>query len=194
MRTRIREFTIHREFFFDEVLAECTPHARLYYLHLWAHSQDDGSVPEQFVVDSEREWPRELANELLRVGRLKAGNAGLFTVVDRHSPYSDPIVSHVHYRQYAKNRRARKLNAAVCDFTLSQWTALVESECGRCVYCHEASDNLTQEHMVPLVRGGSHTLSNIAPACKRCNNRKGTKTPLEFVFGLRVKNGRMVCP
>lgn len=192
--TRIKEFVLHREFFFDEVLAECTPRARLYYLYLWAHSQEDGSLPQQFIVDSDREWPRDLADELIRVGRLRIGNSGLATVVARHSIYSDSIVSHVYYRQYAKNRRARKLNAAVCDFTLSQWTALVESEGRLCAYCHEASDNLTQEHMTPLVRGGDHTLSSIAPACKRCNNRKGTKTPLEFVFGLRTKNGRLVRP
>jgi hypothetical protein len=76
---------------------------------------------------------------------------------------------------------ALKLNAPVNDLTVSQWADRVTEYNGCCAYCLKPSDNLTQDHMTPLSRGGSHTLSNVIPACLSCNCRKGTKTLLEFV-------------
>lgn len=43
----------------------------------------------------------------------------------------------------------------------------------RCVYCGKrAKGKLTQDHIPPLSKGGSHTASNIVPACCSCNSRK----------------------
>jgi 5-methylcytosine-specific restriction endonuclease McrA len=36
------------------------------------------------------------------------------------------------------------------------------------------------DHLVPLVRGGRSTKSNIVTACKDCNNRKKYFLPLEW--------------
>ncbi len=48
----------------------------------------------------------------------------------------------------------------------------------RCAYCltwgggGAASERLSEDHVVPLSQGGAHDLTNIVPACKRCNTRK----------------------
>jgi len=76
-------------------------------------------------------------------------------------------------------RRARELNAPVIDFTPEQWQELLEEFDGKCAYCPAAAT--TQDHLTPLSRGGSHTASNIVPACKPCNSSKGTRTMLEFL-------------
>ncbi len=50
-----------------------------------------------------------------------------------------------------------------------------------CQYCgvrHPAED-LTFDHVTPLVQGGLTTWENIVTACLACNNRKGGKTPRE---------------
>jgi 5-methylcytosine-specific restriction endonuclease McrA len=53
---------------------------------------------------------------------------------------------------------------------------------GLCHYCggHFASDELTLDHVVPLVRGGRSTRGNCVPACKKCNTRKRDLLPTEW--------------
>jgi 5-methylcytosine-specific restriction endonuclease McrA len=51
-----------------------------------------------------------------------------------------------------------------------------------CAYCGtRAKGHLTQDHLTPLSAGGSHTVSNVIPACRSCNSRKGTGAPLQPV-------------
>lgn len=78
-------------------------------------------------------------------------------------------------KKYAasQRRRAAKRNAPLNDFTAAQWIALQAACDHRCVYCGKrAKGHLTQDHLTPLAEGGSHTLSNILPACRSCNCRK----------------------
>ena len=81
-----------------------------------------------------------------------------------------------------KRRRARKKNAPG-DYTWREWMACLERFDFHCAYCDEpfTADRLpTQDHLIPLVRGGHHTDSNIVPACRSCNSRKRTRTLEEF--------------
>ncbi|BDV43723.1 HNH endonuclease [Geotalea uraniireducens] len=53
---------------------------------------------------------------------------------------------------------------------------------GICHYCGGtfAPDELTMDHLVPIVRGGKSSRGNVVPACKECNNRKKYLLPLEW--------------
>lgn len=62
--------------------------------------------------------------------------------------------------------------------------ALKKKANGRCHYCTKRHKRLAVEHVMPLSRGGLHTLSNIVMACKSCNSSKGTKTPEEWAAQL----------
>ena len=48
-----------------------------------------------------------------------------------------------------------------------------------CTYCG-ADKQLEGDHVVPLSRGGSNTLVNLATACRPCNLSKGSKTAEEW--------------
>jgi hypothetical protein len=48
-----------------------------------------------------------------------------------------------------------------------------------CVECN-SRDNLTVDHIKPVVQGGGDELENLQTLCKRCNSRKGAKTMEEW--------------
>lgn len=50
----------------------------------------------------------------------------------------------------------------------------------QCVYC-AATDDLTIDHKVPEMHGGTHDRSNLQTACRRCNAKKRDLTHDEFV-------------
>lgn len=79
-------------------------------------------------------------------------------------------------------RRAREMNAPVNDFTTHQWEELLATFNGHCAYCLRTFDSLEIEHVIPISRNGSNTQSNIVPACRGCNSKKGRKTLLEFLM------------
>ena len=60
----------------------------------------------------------------------------------------------------------------------SKWRALrqriFERDNHECQYCG-ASDDLTCDHIVPLMRGGTNDNENLNTACRSCNSSKGDK-------------------
>lgn len=87
---------------------------------------------------------------------------------------------------------AQKRGAEVSDFDAAEWEALLELYDHRCAYCGERSEDITQDHIVPLSEGSNHTLINIVPACRSCNSRKGARTPKEagMAFAVYIENPR----
>lgn len=53
---------------------------------------------------------------------------------------------------------------------------------GICHYCCRMfpPDELSMDHIVPVIRGGKTTKGNVVPACKECNNRKKYLLPIEW--------------
>ena len=77
------------------------------------------------------------------------------------------------HRLISAKRRALKL--ATADDSLLQ-----ESQEGNCKYCKCVLDfsntKLTHlDHVVPLSKGGTHTLTNVVWSCSTCNLAKGAK-------------------
>lgn len=61
---------------------------------------------------------------------------------------------------------------------------------GICHYCggHFPPDELTMDHIVPVVRGGRSTRGNVVVCCKECNNAKKYLTPVELILRKAEKN------
>jgi 5-methylcytosine-specific restriction endonuclease McrA len=51
----------------------------------------------------------------------------------------------------------------------------------KCQYCNKEfpTDKLTLDHIIPKSKGGLNTWHNLVAACKRCNQKKGNRTPEE---------------
>jgi 5-methylcytosine-specific restriction endonuclease McrA len=71
--------------------------------------------------------------------------------------------------------------APINNLTAAQEKAIKIHYRNRCVYCGKKSKQLTLDHLDPLSKGGSHTYTNIVPACQSCNSRKKTGPVLKPV-------------
>jgi 5-methylcytosine-specific restriction endonuclease McrA len=56
----------------------------------------------------------------------------------------------------------------------------------RCQYCGAQDVPLTLDHVVPTSRGGKNDWLNLVTCCVACNNKKGSRTPLEAGMPLPV--------
>lgn len=57
------------------------------------------------------------------------------------------------------------------DLTEAQWQALKDAW-GGCAYCGAHEVGLQKDCVLPILRGGRYTLSNVVPACPSCNASK----------------------
>lgn len=55
---------------------------------------------------------------------------------------------------------------------------------GACHYCGGTfpPEELTMDHLLPVVRGGKSTKGNCVVCCKACNNEKKYLTPAELIM------------
>lgn len=81
-------------------------------------------------------------------------------------------------RQSAQRYKARK-RSLLSTLTLEQWANIKRHFNNCCAYCGNNS-LLTQDHLVPLSKGGEYTHNNIIPACKSCNSSKGPRSFFEW--------------
>lgn len=63
----------------------------------------------------------------------------------------------------------------VREYLLEKWNR-------KCAYCGRADVPLEVEHIIPKSRGGTDRVSNLALACRECNQRKGNLTAEEFGY------------
>jgi 5-methylcytosine-specific restriction endonuclease McrA len=73
--------------------------------------------------------------------------------------------------------------------TSKEWESVLRHWDHRCAYCHQ-DRQLTMDHVVPISRGGKHSIGNLVPACKSCNSAKRDKFISEWKAGVVRKRVR----
>jgi 5-methylcytosine-specific restriction endonuclease McrA len=88
--------------------------------------------------------------------------------------------AHPEANRTAGTRYAARKKALPATLTTEQWIAILAAYKHRCAYCgvkESKKSPLTQDHVIPLSKGGGTTKENIVPACLSCNSKKRSGLP-----------------
>ena len=88
------------------------------------------------------------------------------------APDSESFLVQVTEEEMRRERRKAK------ELRNSQWWKNRTSK-GMCAHCggRFAARELTMDHLVPVIRGGKSTRSNVVPSCKSCNSARKHSLP-----------------
>ena len=75
-----------------------------------------------------------------------------------------------------KSRRRKSERKQV---TKKDWLSVLRRYNNCCAYCGVGGE-MTMDHVVPLIRGGRHSIGNIIPSCLSCNSSKNRKFIVEW--------------
>lgn len=89
----------------------------------------------------------------------------------------EPFYSDTSDEEIAKERRIAK------DLKKTAWWKQKRSS-GICHYCQNKFkvEDLTMDHLIPIIRGGKSIKANLVPCCKECNSKKKYNLPFETNF------------
>ena len=72
-----------------------------------------------------------------------------------------------------------------------EWRASASGGCLSCSYCARPIQvaHLTIDHVNSLFNGGKSNTANLAPCCKRCNTKKGSRSGAQFRVWMQTMAG-----
>lgn len=81
------------------------------------------------------------------------------------------------YRAFMEKQREIRKQKNGGSHAFSEWKNLKKQCNFTCQMCgkREPEIKLTQDHIIPLIKGGDNSIKNIQPLCSICNSKKGVK-------------------
>lgn len=78
-------------------------------------------------------------------------------------------------RQSARNRLISKSRFDIIDKDLKR---IYGSECWKC----GTRENISLDHVIPVSKGGNHSIGNMMSLCRSCNSSKGNRLLVEWRY------------
>ena len=144
-----------------------------------------GKLPKNFYSIIEKARKVNLGNTYRRgkthspEAKLKMSNTRkeLYKNKENHPMWKGGISTYDRKLYLNLRRRSLKENAEGTH-TFIEWELMKKQYRYICPCCNEKEPEikLTQDHIIPLSKGGSDYIENIQPLCRNCNSKKHTDT------------------
>lgn len=98
-------------------------------------------------------------------------------------------MSEIYFEKASEAHQKREKSRAY-ELRKSTWWKQVLGK-GKCYHCEGQfkPEELTMDHLIPVIRGGKSDKKNCVTSCKDCNTKKGYKTRAEMAMDdLQTKN------
>jgi 5-methylcytosine-specific restriction endonuclease McrA len=136
-------------------------------------------------TEQERQYSREYnaqyyqeKSELVRQRVKVYASANTEKVAQARKAYLATPQGRTNKKVAHQRRRAIKRNADG-NHTATEWLAMLDWFGNVCLKCGKA-DEITEDHVIPLTKGGSNSIGNIQPLCRFCNVSKGNRSSADY--------------
>jgi hypothetical protein len=101
-----------------------------------------------------------------------------FVAIKTRNPARAKLAHRLNALRHITRKRYGQSGGLTPDQVIALWHAQGE----KCYYCEVplTIEEISPDHKTPLIRGGTHSMLNIAIACKPCNFSKSDDTEEEF--------------
>jgi 5-methylcytosine-specific restriction endonuclease McrA len=118
-----------------------------------------------------RKHTKETKEKMSEKARLRKGEKAGGWIDGRNTK------EHIVWVKNKRNRVIKRLKIESLAHTWGEWELLKKQYNFTCPCCKKSEPEikLTEDHIIPLSKGGSDLIENIQPMCLKCNLKKHTK-------------------
>lgn len=166
-----------REFYYSDKRALDGLHAACKVCHLKRTAENEKAHPRDRTAYNAARWQQNKETARFRASpnfarwrkENRAKRMGWEANYRRTETYRKANQAH------QANRRARQAGAEGTH-TAEEFNAVLIAQTYRCFYCGtDITNGATEDHFIPLSKGGSNWIENIRAACITCNISKGNR-------------------